>query len=232
MDYTSIAIVLNLSAGIAFYPYLYQMTKGPLGDVFEAELWSEIESKAYHIRKSEGEVLLDAGAIIRTIPLIVSGTVKVIRVNDSGRELLLYYITAGETCAMTLTCCMERHPSEIRAIAEDEVELLAIPVDLLDGWMAKYSTWKSFIMRSMRNRFMEMINVVDQIAFQRLDERLLAYLRKKSRVGGSNLLTISHQQIADDLATSRVVISRLLKVLEEDKKVLLFRNQIRLITAL
>jgi CRP/FNR family transcriptional regulator len=206
--------------------------KAQFGQIFESELLAEIEAKAKFIKKHEDEVLLDTGEIIRTIPLVVSGSLKIIRVSDKEKELLLYYIGVGGTCVMTLTCCMERHPSEIRAIAEDEVELFAVPVDLADIWITKYSTWKSFIMRSIRSRFLEMINTVDEIAFQKLDERLIAYLGKKSRITGSNLLDISHQQIADEMATSRVVISRLLKALEDDKKVLLFRNQIRLITVL
>lgn len=213
--------------------YLYKMDiKEQFGQIFEPELLTEIEAKAYFIRIQDNEVLLDTGEIIRTIPLVISGSLKIIRISDKDKELLLYYIGAGDTCVMTLTCCMERHPSEIRAIAENEVELFAVPVDLVDVWITKYSTWKSFIMRSIRSRFLEIISTVDEVAFQKLDERLIAYLRKKSLVTGSDLLDISHQQIADDMATSRVVISRLLKVLENDKKLLLFRNQIKLITAL
>jgi CRP/FNR family transcriptional regulator len=206
--------------------------KAKFGQIFEPGLLAEIETKAKFIKKHEDEVLLDTGEIIRTIPLVVSGSLKIIRVSDKEKELLLYYIGAGDTCVMTLTCCMERHPSEIRAIAENDVELFAVPVDLVDVWMTKYGTWKSFIMRSVRSRFLEMVNAVDEVAFQKLDERLIAYLEKKSRITGSSLLDISHQQIADEMATSRVVISRLLKALEDDKKILLFRNQIRLITTL
>lgn len=206
--------------------------KEQFGHLFEPDLLAEIEAKAQFIKKKDGEILLNTGEIIRTIPLVVSGSVKVIRISEQERELLLYYIGGGGTCVMTLTCCMERHPSEVKAIAENEVELLAVPVDLMDVWMTKYGTWKSFMMRSIRSRFLEMINTVDQIAFQKLDERLIAYLREKSRITGSSLLAVSHQQIADDMATSRVVISRLLKALEDNKKVLLYRNQIKLITAL
>ena len=216
-----------------FILYLYNMTlKEQFGQIFEPDLLAEIEAKSQFIEKKEDEVLLDTGEIIRMVPLVVSGSVKVIRVSEKERELLLYYIGGGDTCVMTLTCCMERHPSEIRAIAEDDVELLAVPVDLVDIWITKYGTWKSFIMRSIRSRFLEMINTMDEVAFQKLDERLIAYLGKKSRLTGSNLLNVSHQQIADEMATSRVVISRLLKALEDEKKVLLFRNQIRLMTAL
>lgn len=196
--------------------------------VFEPALLSEIGAKAHVIKAKQGEVLLDFGRVIRMMPLVVSGLIKVMRTGENGKELLLYYVGAGDTCPMTFTCCMERHLSEIKIIAEDDVEVLMIPVDLMDRWLMTYSTWKDFIMRSIRNHFNEMIQVVDQVAFQKLDERLVIYLKEKSRITGSPLINVSHEQIARDLATSRVVVSRLLKILEDNKKVLLYRNQIRL----
>lgn len=202
------------------------------GQVFEPELLSEIEYKSRQVQVKEGDIILEAGKIIREVPLIVSGSVKIMRVSDNDKELLLYYIGGGDICVGAVTCCMERHPSEIKAIAEEDVELLSIPVDLMDVWMMKYVTWKSFIMRSIRSRMNEMINTIDQVAFQKLDERLVTYLKEKSRITGSPLINVSHEQIAQDLATSRVVISRLLKILEDQKKILLFRNQIRLLNAL
>lgn len=202
------------------------------GQVFEPELLSEIEKKATLRQAKAGEIILDSGQTIRIVPLIVSGLVKIMRTGENGKELLLNYISGGDICVMAVTCCMERHPSEIKAIAEEDVEFLAIPVDLMDIWMMKYVTWKSFIMRSIRNRMNELVNVIDQVAFQKLDERLVIYLKEKARITGSPLINISHEQIAQDMATSRVVISRLLKILEDDKKILLYRNQIRLMKAL
>ena len=107
--------------------------------------------------------------------------------------------------------------------------MLTIPINFMDEWLVKYPTWKSFVMKTIRNRFHEMLNVIDQIAFQKLDERLVYYLKEKSKVTGSTLINLSHEQIASELATTRVVISRLLKALENDKKVLLYRNQIKLL---
>ena len=196
--------------------------------IFEPGLIREIENKSKVLRMKAGEVILDIGQTVRAIPIIIEGTVKVTRMDEEGRELLLYYINPNESCAMTFTCCMEQFPSEIRAIAEEDVLLLAVPVSVMDEWLIKFPTWKSFVMRTIRGRFNELLKTIDQIAFQRLDERLTVYLKEKSRHTGSRLINLSHQQIADDLGTSRVVISRLLKKLENDNMVLLFRNQIKI----
>ncbi len=142
---------------------------------------------------------------------------------------MLYYVNPSESCAMTFTCCMEHFPSEIRAVAEEDIEMLMLPMSVMDEWMTKYPTWKSFVMRTIRARFNELLKTIDHIAFQKLDERLIAYLKEKSKTTGSSLLNISHQQIAEELATSREVISRLLKKLENDNKLLLYRNQIKLL---
>lgn len=198
------------------------------GLVFEKELLEEIEAKSKLVSIKAGEIIMDIGQTVRTMPLILSGSVKVSRIDENGRELLLYYVNPNESCAMTFTCCMQQLSSEIRAVAEEDVEMIAIPVDIMDKWMSKYPTWKSFVMRTVQNRFHELLKTIDQIAFQKLDERLVNYLNDKVKAAGSPLLNISHEQIANELATSREVISRLLKKLETDKKLLLYRNQIRL----
>jgi CRP/FNR family transcriptional regulator len=200
--------------------------------VFEPELLKEMEEKGNLISIKEGETILDIGETIRIVPIILSGSVKISRMDDAGREILLYYINPKESCAITFTCCMEQFPSEIKAVAEDDVELLAIPISLMDQWMMKYPTWKSFVMKTIRNRFNELLKTIDQIAFQKLDERLVAYLKEKSRTTHSSLINLSHEQIANDLASSRVVVSRLLKKMENDKKLILYRNQIKLLKGL
>lgn len=197
--------------------------------LFEKELLAELHERGRTLHVQAGDTILDVGQLVRVIPLVLSGTVKVSRTDEEGRELLLYYINANESCAMTFTCCMQQFPSEIKAVAEEDVELLVIPVSVMDEWMAKYPTWKSFVMRTIRSRFLEMLKSIDQIAFQKLDERLVTYLKEKSKATGSTLINLSHEQIANELATSRVVISRLLKKLEHEKKLLLYRNQIKLL---
>lgn len=199
---------------------------------FEIELKNELLSTGKALFVKAGETILNIGETVRMMPIVLSGTVKISRPDEEGRELLLYYVNPVESCAMTFTCCMEQNPSEIRATAEEDVELLLIPVGLMDTWLVKYPSWKTFVMNTIRVRFNEMLKTIDQIAFQKLDERLVGYLRDKSKATGSTLINLSHEQIANELATSRVVISRLLKKLENDNKLLLYRHQIKLLKGL
>ncbi|HRO44729.1 Crp/Fnr family transcriptional regulator [Agriterribacter sp.] len=201
-------------------------------DIFEPALLKEMESKTEMKTIQAGEAILDVGQIVRVMPIILSGSLRISRTDNEGREILLYYINPGESCAMTFTCCMEHFPSEIKAVAEDDTDMLVVPVQIMDEWLTKYPTWKSFVMKTIRSRFNDMLKTIDQIAFQKLDERLVNYLKEKSGATGSTLIKLSHEQIATELATSRVVISRLLKKLENDKKVLLYRNQVKLLNAL
>lgn len=200
--------------------------------IFEPELVKEMyqfgEIKQFH----EGDLIMDYGKYIRMMPIILKGTIKVLRMDETGKEILLYYLSSNESCSMAYSCCMEAKKSEVKAIAEDEVELIAIPHVKLEEWLCKYPSWKSYIMRSFNERFLELLRSIESIAFHKLDERLIAYLKEKQRLSGSSVVKASHYQVADDLATSRVVISRLLKQLENDKKIILYRNEIKLLPAL
>jgi CRP/FNR family transcriptional regulator len=197
--------------------------------VFEPELLAELETKSMVMQVNGGETMLNPGQTIRAVPIVLSGIFKVSRINEEGQELLLYYVKEGESCAMTFTCCMMAHASVIKGSAEEDSELLCIPVDVMDGWMMKYPTWKRFVMTTILSRFTEVLKSIDEVAFKKLDDRLVHYLKEKSKATGSSLINLSHQQIADELSTNRVVISRLLKKLELDKKLLLYRNQIKLL---
>jgi len=196
---------------------------------FEPELLKEIELRAKIVSVKEGNVILDIGQTTRVIPLLIKGTLKISRLDETGKELLLYYVNPLESCAMTFTCCIQQQPSEIKATAENDMEYFAIPVTVMNEWLVKYATWKSFVMQTIRNRFYELLQTIDQLAFQKLDQRLVLYLKEKSKATGSTLINLSHEQIAGEMASSREVISRLLKKLENDKKVLLYRNQIKLL---
>ncbi len=201
-------------------------------EVFEPELLESLRVNSEINEVKAGETIIEIGQIVRAMPIIISGSIKVVRMDEEGRELLLYYVNPNESCAMTFTCCMQQFPSEIRAVAEEDVEFLTIPNRFMDEWMMKYPTWKSFVMKTIQARFNELLRTIDQIAFQKLDERLVHYLKEKSRTTGSALINLSHEQIGKELATSRVVISRLLKKLENDKKLLLYRNQIKLLSTI
>ncbi len=198
-------------------------------NIFEPELLQEMEQKARIMEVKANEVIIEIGDSIKVTPILLSGLIRVSRMDEERNEILLYYISSDESCAMTFTCCMQEYPSEIRAVAEEDATLLAIPISLMDEWMHKYPTWKSFVMKTIRLRFHELLKTIDQIAFQKLDERLIHFLKEKAHVTNSTLLTLSHDQIAHDLASSRVVISRLLKKLEQEKKLILYRNQIKLL---
>lgn len=203
-----------------------------LKHTFEPELIKEIIEKGKELSLTDGETIIDIGQSVKLIPILLKGLLKISRVDQDGNELLLYYVHANESCAMTFTCCMQQYPSEIKATAEGNVDVLAIPISVMDEWMSKYPTWKSFAMKTIRNRFKELLETIDQIAFQKLDERLVHYLKEKSKASGSSLINLSHEQIANEMASSREVISRLLKKLENDKKVILYRNQIKLMKEL
>jgi CRP/FNR family transcriptional regulator, anaerobic regulatory protein len=198
-------------------------------NIFEPNLISDLEAMASMRHVKAGEYILDVGQSVKAMPIILSGLVKVSRIEEDGRELFLYYVGADESCAMTFTCCMQGHPSEIRAEAEEEVEMLMVPIEAMDVWLTKYPSWKAFVMKTIRNRFNELLKTIDLIAFQNLDQRLIVYLKEKAKVSGSSLINLSHEQIATEMATARVVVSRLLKKLERDGKVLLYRNQIKLL---
>lgn len=200
--------------------------------IFEPALLEEMNQKLQHLYINEGEIVLNIGETVRIIPIVLTGTIKISRVDEFGNELLLYYVGQSESCAMTFTCCMQQFPSEIKAVAEENCEILAIPIAVMDEWMMKYTTWKSFVMKTIRAKFNELLRTIDQIAFQKLDERLIHYLKEKSKTSGSTLIHLSHEQIATELASSRVVISRLLKKLENEKRLLLFRHQIKLLREL
>jgi CRP/FNR family transcriptional regulator len=200
--------------------------------VFEPALLAELETNSMLMTVKGGDTMLNPGQTIRAVPLLLSGTFKVSRVNDEGQEILLYYVKEGESCAMTFTCCMMSHFSVIRGTAEEDSELLCVPMDVMDGWMVKYPTWKRFVMQTILNRFTEILKSIDDIAFKKLDDRLVNYLKEKAKATGSSLINLTHQQIGDDLGTSRVVVSRLLKKLEIDNKLLLYYNQVKLLSEL
>ena len=202
-----------------------------LKSIFEPQLIQEIQQFGIFQTFKEGDLIMDYGKYIRMMPIVLKGTVKVYRLDEKKNEILLYYLSSNDSCSMAYSCCLEAKKSEVKAIAEDNVELIAIPHVKLDDWLCAYPSWKNYIMRSFNERFIELLKSIESIAFHKLDERLIGYLKEKQRLSGSSVIKASHGLIADELATSRVVISRLLKQLENDKKIILYRNEIKLLTS-
>jgi len=199
------------------------------GHLFEKELLQEINNVGVFKEVSEGFIFIEIGEYAKSMPLLVSGAIKILRQDDDGNELLLYFLEKGDTCAMTLSCCIGRSKSEIRAVAVVDTKLIVIPIQKMEEWTSKYKTWRNFVFKSYHNRLMELLETIDNIAFLKMDERLLKYLFDKVKVTNNSIINSTHQQIAYDLNTSRVVISRLLKTLENKKIIKLHRNKIELI---
>ncbi|MFB9052808.1 Crp/Fnr family transcriptional regulator [Formosa undariae] len=199
------------------------------GYLFEDELLEEVNQCGLYKEVPEGFTLMDIGQTISHMPLLISGALKILREDDKGDELLLYFIEQGDTCTMSISCCMGNSKSEIRAIAETPATLIMVPVQKMGEWMSKYRSWQNFILQSYHERTVELLESIDAIAFLKMDERLLKYLKDKAMVNHNEMISVTHQDIAHDLHTSRVVISRLLKKLENEGRLKLHRNQIHML---
>ena len=198
--------------------------------IFEEKLLEEIAQVARIYDFKEGDVLIDFGDYIKNMPLLLKGAIKILREDFDEGELLLYFIEKGDTCAMTMACCLGDTKSEIKAVAETDVNLIMIPVNKMEEWLGKYKSWRNFVFNSYNNRLKEMLSAIDNLAFMNMDERLLNYLFDKAKINNSKEIHNTHQEIAYDLHTSRVVISRLLKALENEGRIRLHRASIELLT--
>jgi len=202
------------------------LIKQTYGYQFEDKLIDEITESSLLRDFKEGDILIDFGDPIRKMPLLISGAIKILREDFDEGELLLYFIEKGDTCAMTMACCLGETKSEIRAVAETKGTVVMIPVIKMEEWLGKYKSWRNFVFNSYNNRLKEMLSAIDNLAFMNMDERLVSYLNEKVKINHSNEIQITHQEIAYDLHTSRVVISRLLKALENKGKITLNRSSI------
>lgn len=196
---------------------------------FEKDLREEILSCAKLEFLEADTLMMDIGQKVEIIPLIVQGQVKVYREDENDHELFMYYLGPGEACAITMICSAREGYSKIKAIPEEETTVIAVPIAKLDEWMPKYKSWYYFVMDTYQDRFEELLKVVDGIAFHQMDERLLEYLEKNAAATQSNVIHRTHQQIAQELNSSREVITRLLKKLEQRGRVKVNRNQIELV---
>lgn len=196
------------------------------GMLFEPALIDEIATIATITDFEEGDTLIEINEYIRRMPLLLNGAIKILREDRDEGELLLYFLEKGDTCAMTLACCMGDTRSEIRAIAETSGTVAMLPVAKMEEWLGKYRSWRNFVFTSYNKRLSEMLSAIDNLAFMKMDERLLHYLYEKAKVNHSNTVSNTHQEIAYELNTSRVVVSRLLKALENDGIIKLNRTTI------
>lgn len=197
-------------------------------ELADEQLMKEMDKYLVKRTFKEGQVVMEIGAEIHSIPLLVQGSLRIIREDDKGRELLLYYLREGETCAMSFTCCMIKQRSEIRALCEEDAVIYFVPLERSELWFNAFPAWKNLIMMTYRRRFQELLDALDSLAFSSMDQRLSNWLQERSSTIG-NPIQKTHQEIAEELNTSREVISRLLKQLERKGEVKLGRNRIEVL---
>lgn len=196
---------------------------------FEPELQKKIKEVG-HIRKfKEDEYLMYTGQPIHSAVLVVDGIIKVFREDDEGNEIFMYNLHPGEACAISMTCAARNLNSQIMAKALVDTTVISIPIELMDEWASTYKSWYQFVLGTYRNRFEELLDMLDQIAFKNLDERLLWYLRQHQKSLNSNIIKISFTQMALELNSSREVISRLMKKLADKGQIKLLKNQVEII---
>jgi len=194
----------------------------------EPALLDEIEKNATIKTFKSGEIIMRTGQYIKSTMLLIEGSIKIFRENEEGDEFLMYFIQPGEACAISLVCASKMEASQIMAKSMEETTVILVPIQLMDEWMSKYKSWYYFVLETYRNRFEELLLLIDNVAFRNMDERLQFYLNRHASVNQSNIVNLSHQQIADELNSSREVISRLLKKMEQRKMLMLHRNYIEL----
>ncbi len=197
--------------------------------LFEKKLVDEIETTGEHKIIPAHETLMRRGQYIRSTMLILSGLIKVFREDEEGNEFLMYYLKPGEACALSMVCAAKHEASPISAVTVSETEIVMVPVETMSEWISKYKSWYQFVIETYRSRFDEMLLTLDNVAFRSMDERLEFYLKRAQEATASSTIEISHQEIANELNSSREVISRLLKKMEQHGKVQLHRNAIQII---
>lgn len=196
---------------------------------FEPSLIEEIAESGNLKVVSQGEVIIDSANKPNSIPFVLEGLLKVYRQEEGGKEVLLYYLEKGETCAMSITCCLEKKHSSVKVIAEEDAKVWQVPNALLDRWITKYPSFRRFVFTSYQMRFDELMHTIDSMVFTNMEERLYKYLLDTKQAKGSYEIVKTHQEIANELGTSRVVISRLLKKLEQNEQIQQFRNRIEIL---
>jgi CRP/FNR family transcriptional regulator len=203
-----------------------EILRQSLPNLTDPKLLDRLLEKGQFSVFESGKTLMEPGQFVKAVPLVLEGSIKIMRMDEDGKELFLYYLETGETCALSLTCCSAARPSEIKAVVEEKVSLLFIPIQVHEQLVDEFKQWKDFVSTTYQHRFQEMLTVLDAVAFKRMDERLMNYIVTKMKQLKSNELHTTHQEVANELGTAREVISRLLKQLEKKKWIELGRNVI------
>lgn len=193
------------------------------------KLWSLLHELSIQKDYKAGDVILDENSRIRSIPIVAKGSIKVLRTEEDGREILLYYIKAGESCVMSFLGGLHGDTSKVKAEVEEDAEILFLPTDKVSALIKTHPEWLDYIFRLYHKRFEELLEMVNEVSFKKVDQRLLSLLNKKAELNDSMMINTTHEQLANELGTARVVVSRLLKVLEEEGKLKLGRNKIQLL---
>ena len=195
---------------------------------FEEALKTEIVKHATLKKFTQGEVIMRSGEALKYTLLVTEGRIKIYTDGEEGEDYFMYFLEPGQACAMSFICAARNKKSELEAIASEDGEAIMIPIDIMDSFMVKYRSWYYFVLESYRSRFQELLDALRSVAFHSMDERIEYYLVKQKNVYGTDVLHLTHEQIATDLNTSRVVVSRLLKQMESAGKLKLHRNSIEL----
>ncbi|MEO8252893.1 MAG: Crp/Fnr family transcriptional regulator [Flavobacterium sp.] len=196
---------------------------------FSDALIQEIENNSSLHSFKSGDVIMRTGQYIKNTILIIKGQLKIYREGQDGEEFLMYYLQPGQACAISLICSTKNQTSQITAKVVEDVLALSIPLSLMDKWMMNHHSWYEFVIYTYRTRFEEVLEVIDNIAFRAMDERLEFYLKRHTKACNCKEVKLSHQEIATELNTSREVVSRLLKKMEQRGLVQLNRNQIKIV---
>ena len=195
----------------------------------EEGLQRELQEHGRVLAVKAGQTLLQSGQNIRSTMIVLEGLVKLFRENDEGSEFFMYHLHPGDGCALSLICDRTFRTSAVTAKAVTDSVLLVVPLEHTENWMRQYRTWYHFVVGTYRRRYEELLETIDHIAFQNMDERLEFYLKRHRKALNTNVLEITNTQIAQELNSSREVISRLMKKLAEDGKVRLLKNGIELL---
>ncbi len=194
----------------------------------EKELLQEI-STCPVVDLDENYFLLKEGEYVSALPIVIEGSIKVIRTDETGKEILMYFIEKGESCALSISACLTNSRSKALAQVDEKTTAIIISDEKLKKWIEKYNSFKTYIFKLYHNRFTELINVFEAIAFKNIDTRLIEKLKEKMTHQNTDLIYITHQQLANEIGTAREVVSRLLKQLERQGKIQSLRGKIKIL---